>query len=474
VRACADCIRDAQLLRELTPRLDRPATGRPPLLLAMDPEALAAAVNGPGAARARTLDRSDDDLLSGAEREHRELGVESVCRHDPDYPARLRDLPDPPSVLHVLGGVERLHRVMGPAGDRPAVAMVGARKAPGDARRVARRFAEAVAGAGITVVSGMAFGIDEAAHEGALAAGPPDPGVAFGPRPGGTVAVLAAGVERPTPATLRALHERIGRDGVVVGELPPGSSPRRWSFPARNRLIAALSDGLVVVAAARGSGSLTSVGHARTLGRPVGVVPGSVLDPAYAGGNDVLRGRDLLRLGEDGAEDPGIVRVIVEPDDVRLLLRAPQLRLHFGPGLGGEGAEEDGRTASGRRPLLARSAGPAPGAGGARATGSTAAAPAAGTIPRRPDATDEHRAPGGTLEHEIAPHDPLLGLEGRARQIAERLVHGPRTIESLIAEADPATILAGLGALEAGGRLRRSLNGDLELLVERPGPEPAR
>jgi DNA processing protein len=455
VRACADCVRAAQLLRELTPGLDRPATGRPPLLLAMEPEALAAAVNGPRGRRPRTLDRSDDDLLSGAEREHRELGVESVCRHDRDYPAGLRDLPDPPYVLHVLGGVERLHRVLGPGADRPAVAIVGARKAPGDARRVARRLAEAVAGAGITVVSGMAFGIDEAAHLGALAAGPPEPGAAFGPRPGGTVAVLAAGVERPTPATLRELYERIGREGVVVGELPPGSTPRRWSFPARNRLIAALSGGLVVVAAARGSGSLTSVGHARTLRRPVGVVPGSILDPAYAGGNDVLRGHDLLRLGEDGAGDPGIVRAIVEPDDVRQLLRAGQLRLHFGPGLGGD-EDGDGATTAASSTSSAR---PGPRKGGtARSTGRAAA----GTVP------------GGLLEHEIAPGDPLLGLEGQARRIAERLVQGPRTIESLIAEADPGTILAGLGALEAAGRLRRCLNGDLELTAERPGPEPAR
>jgi DNA processing protein len=154
----------AQLLGELTPGLDRPAAGRPPLILALEAEELAFAVNGPGARRARTLDRSEDDLLTGADRDARELGIEAVCVHHDDYPSRLHDLPDPPAVLHVLGGIERLRRVLGPRLDGASVGMVGARRPPADARRIARRFAEAVAGSGITVVSGMAFGIDEASH----------------------------------------------------------------------------------------------------------------------------------------------------------------------------------------------------------------------------------------------------------------------------------------------------------------------
>ncbi|CAB4905841.1 unannotated protein [freshwater metagenome] len=413
MRACVDCLRMAQLLGELTPALDRPA-GRVPHVLALGPEELAFAVNGPRGPRARTLGRSDDDLLSGADRDRRALGVEAVCRHHPDYPARLLDLGDPPAVLHVLGGIDRLRRVLGPRLDGPAVGMVGARRPPEDALRIARRFAEAVARGGITVVSGMAFGVDEASHEGALAAGSPG---GEGPvegrrRPGGTVAVLAAGVERATPARLRHLYERIAADGVVVGELPPGATPRRWSFPARNRLIAALGDGLVVVAAGRGSGSLRSVEHARDLDRPVGIVPGSVLDPRYAGGHDVLRGADLL-AGEDD-EGRVLTRAIVEPDDVRAMLHADRLRLRFALG----------------------------DADGAGATAIAALPP-------------------------IPPADPLSGLEGGARDIAERLLAGPRTIESLIAESDPATILAGLGALEADGRLRRSLGGELRL-VEAP------
>lgn len=399
MRACASCVRKAQLLRELTPGLDRPVGGRPPLVLALDPEELAAAVQGPRAPRASTLDRSDDDLLTGAVADEREFGVESVCVCDPDYPARLRELPDPPAVLHVLGGIERLQRVLGPELDRPTVSMVGARRAPDEGLRVARRFGEALAGAGITVISGMAFGIDAASHEGALAAGPPvaaggsRPGSA---RPGGTIAVLAGGPEKATPATLRGLYARIARDGAVVSELPPGSSPRRWSFPARNRLIAALGDGLLVTAAARGSGSLRSVEHAHALHRPVGAVPGSILDPGWAGGNDLLRGDDLDR-DDDGA---GRAWAITTPDDVRLMLRADGARLPFG-------------------------------------------------------------------DRPIAAADPLSGLDGRARLIGELLLSGPQTIESLIAGSDAPTVLAGLGALEASGRLRRSLDGQLELTVQR-------
>lgn len=406
MRACADCVRKAQLLRELTPGLDRPAAGRPPLVLALGSEELAAVVRGPHAPRALTLDRSDDDLLSGAEADRREFGVESVCRHDPAYPPRLRQLPDPPDVLHVLGGIERLQRVLGPALDRPTISMVGARKAPGEGLRIARRFGEALAGAGITVVSGMAFGIDAASHEGALAAGAPegrDRG-AGAVRPGGTIAVLAGGPEKATPATLRGLYARIVREGAVVSELPPGASPRRWSFPARNRLIAALGDGLLVTAAARGSGSLLSVEHAQKLERPVGAVPGSILEPGWAGGNDLLRGDDLDRDGEGS----GRAWAITTPDDVRLMLRAEGSRLQFGS----------------------------------------------------PD-------PPAPLQQPIAAVDPLQGLDGQARRIGELLLSGARTIESLIAYSDAPTILAGLGALEASGRLRRSLGGELELLVER-------
>jgi DNA processing protein len=381
VRACAACVRAAQTLKALTPDLDRrPGATRPPQVLTLLPEAMVEALREPGSPRPAVLDRSDDDLLSEAAADHRRLGVESVCRHDPAYPARLLELGDPPAVLHVLGGVERLASVLGPGSDAPTVAMVGSRRGPRDTTENARRFAEAFARAGWTVVSGMALGVDAASHEGALAgrrAGPSGPG-----RPvGTTVAVLAAGVERPTPATNRRLYERIRIEGVVVSELPPGATPRRWSFPARNRIIAALGDALIVVAAAHGSGSLTSAKHADELGRRIGIVPGPITDPAYGGSNELLRGEH---------------RPVIVPDDLRTIL--------------GEAGE--------REPPVPRA-------------------------------------------------DPLSGLDGVAREIGAALLTGPRTIESLVGEHEAPALLAALGDLEAAGRLRRGLSGELELVSPR-------
>jgi DNA processing protein len=368
VRACAACVRAAQTLKALTPALDRrPGAARPAEILTFSPEEMVEALREPGSPRPAVLDRTDDDLLSEAASDHRRLGVESVCRHDPAYPARLLELGDAPAVLHVLG-------------DAPTVSMVGSRRGPRDTTENARRFGEAFARAGWTVVSGMALGVDAASHEGALAgrrAGPTNPG-----RPAGTtVAVLAAGVERPTPATNRRLYERIRAEGVVVSELPPGATPRRWSFPARNRIIAALGDALVVVAAAHGSGSLTSYNHAHALGRRVGAIPGPITDPAYAGSNELLRGD---------------CRPLIVPDDLRTVL--------------GEMADQ---------------------------------------------------------EPELPRADPLSGLDGVAREIGAALQAGPCTIESLVAQHDAAAILAGLGDLEAAGRLRRGLSGELELVAPR-------
>lgn len=416
MRACAACVRRSRLLGELTPDLQRPVS-RPPLVLELDLDDQALAVRGRGGRRPVALQVSDDEVLSGAARDERELGVEAVCRCSSDYPRRLLDLPDPPAVLHVRGGVEALRRVLGRGLTGASVAMVGSRRAPAEARRFARDLGEAVSRAGITVVSGMAFGIDEASHEGALAAGPAGrEGV------GGTIAVLAGGPERPTPARLRPLYDRIGRDGVVVSELPPRTTPRPWSFPARNRIIAALGDALVVVSCARGSGSLRSVEHAWALGRPLGAVPGPVLEPAHAGSNDLLRG---TVAHPDHEDDPWTAEAIVEADDVRVLLggerRIDRKERLFPPGRAG---------ASDVRRFRPRD-----------------------DVPLRPGA--------------IAREDPLVGLEGDARDLAQRLTTGPRTIESLIAESDAVAVLAGLGELEACGRLRRSLGGDLEL-VEPP------
>jgi DNA processing protein len=145
-----------------------------------------------------------------------------------------------------------------------------------------------LAAAGVTVVSGMALGVDSAAHAGALEAG------------GRTVAVLAGGADVPYPASKRALHARIAELGCVVSELPPGLGPHRWAFPARNRLIAALAHMTVVVEAAERSGSLITAEFAADLGREVGAVPGPVTTWRSAGANALLRdGATLVRDARD-------------------------------------------------------------------------------------------------------------------------------------------------------------------------------
>lgn len=221
--------------------------------------------------------------------------VTPLCRCDSRYPAPLHDLRDAPAVLYVRGSLERFERAV--AADR--VAIVGARRATPYGLEQARGLGRGVAAAGLTVVSGMALGVDAAAHVGALDAG------------GMTLAVLACGPETAYPAGKRRLHERIAATGAVVAELPPGTSPRRWCFPARNRIIAALGQATVVVEAGERSGSLITAGQAADLGREIAAVPGLVTAPLAAGANALIadgarlvRGpRDVLALLYDAGAD---------------------------------------------------------------------------------------------------------------------------------------------------------------------------
>jgi DNA processing protein len=199
-------------------------------------------------------------------------GLELVCACDPAYPARLDDLQSPPAVLYVAGGLERFLELV----DGEPVAVVGARRASDYGLEVARALGRGLASAGVTVLSGMALGVDSAAHAGALDVGGP------------TVAVLPAGAERPYPPSKRALYRRLRTDGAVVSELPPGAGVWRWSFHARNRIIAALSAMTVVTEGRERSGALITARYARDLGRPVGAVPGRITAPLAAGPNALL------------------------------------------------------------------------------------------------------------------------------------------------------------------------------------------
>lgn len=234
------------------------------------------------AGRARALAAADEVLRRTAD-----AGAALLLADDPDYPAPLLELPDPPPALWCLGD----SRLLAPAAAR--VAIVGTRSATPYGHRATSALAGAAADAGAVVVSGMALGIDATAH---LA--PLDRGAR-------TIAVLGSGVDVPYPRAHRALHRRIVAHGLVLSELPPGTAPTAGAFPRRNRIVAALSQATLVVEAGARSGALITAAVALDLGRDVGAVPGPVDAPESAGTNALLR---------DGAA------VIAEPADLLDLL----------------------------------------------------------------------------------------------------------------------------------------------------------
>ena len=206
------------------------------------------------------------------------LGAQLVCWGEPAYPSGLMAVDDAPPILTVLGRAELL--------GSPIVAMVGARNASANGRRFCRDLAAALGRGGIVVASGLARGIDAAAHLGALETG--------------SVAVVAGGVDIVYPEENRGLHEALARQGAVVAELPLETEPQARHFPRRNRLISGMALGVVVVEAAARSGSLITARFALEQGRDVFAVPGSPLDPRCRGSNDLLRHGAILT---EGAED---------------------------------------------------------------------------------------------------------------------------------------------------------------------------
>jgi DNA processing protein len=272
--ACSACLRRAFLLARLAGRiaglLDRPGP-RVAGLLALPETALLAAV---APDRAEPLLRELETFDAGAERERLAArGVAALCGHADAYPERLRELADPPAVLFAVGRVGVLEALA----CEPAVAIVGTRNPSPYGTEVARALGRGLGAAGVPVISGLALGIDATAHRGCLEGG------------GVPVAVLACGPDLPYPRRHRNLHERVRAAGVVLSELPPGTQPYRWSFPARNRIMAGLADMTVVVEAADPSGSLITSDFARDLGRSVAAVPGRVTSRMARGTNGLLR-----------------------------------------------------------------------------------------------------------------------------------------------------------------------------------------
>ncbi len=210
-----------------------------------------------------------------------EKGFEILAMTSPSYPSPLLELSDPPPVLFLKGKRDLL--------SGPSVAIVGSRRASGVGRRAAETLGRVLSGAGVTVVSGMALGIDGAAHRGALQAG------------GRTVAVLGSGLGVVYPASHRGLSRELAAEGLLISEFLPDEPALRHHFPKRNRIIAALAQAIIVVEAGQKSGALITVDHGLDLGRDILATPGSVENAQARGSNALLR---------EGA------RVLPDPDSV--------------------------------------------------------------------------------------------------------------------------------------------------------------
>lgn len=223
-----------------------------------------------------------------------ELGARHVFSDDADYSPLLREVEGAPPVLVVRGDTAMLQR--------PCVAIVGARNASAVACRFARQMGAELAGQGVTVVSGLARGVDTAAHIGALG--------------GATAAVIGSGIDVAFPPENAALQEKIAVDQLLIAEQPPGTEPLARHFPARNRIIAGLSHGTLVIEAAPKSGSLITARRAGDYGREVMAVPGSPLDPRAQGCNLLIReGATLIQTIDDVLEALGPIdrRMVREP-----------------------------------------------------------------------------------------------------------------------------------------------------------------
>jgi len=208
----------------------------------------------------------------------RETGARLIASCEPDYPAPLAEIADAPPVIYVRGHASLFQK--------PAIAVIGARNASSVGRKIARMLAEGIGAAGVVVVSGLARGIDGAAHEAALKTG--------------TIAVVAGGADVVYPPEHGDLTAAIAARGAILSEQAPGIQPTARDFPRRNRLISGLSRGVVVVEAAARSGTLITARFALEQGREVFAVPGSPLDPRCQGANQLIRqGATLVETADD-------------------------------------------------------------------------------------------------------------------------------------------------------------------------------
>lgn len=336
------------------------------------------------------------------------LGGRFIALGEADYPRPLQAIDSAPPLLALMGSATLLCQ--------PAVAMVGSRNASAAGLTLTRRLAREIGEAGFTIVSGLARGIDTAAHEAS--------------RPTGTVAVLAGGLDRIYPQQNRALAERIAAEGALVSEMPLGWEPRGRDFPRRNRIVSGLALGTLVVEAARRSGSLITARFANEQGRQVFAVPGSPLDPRAEGGNHLIReGATLCAAAEHVVE--ALQPMVGRPSDL----------FHASGALREEGTQDSGDSLweeldlpDVARPPLAEAERPEPDGFGPSSFSSLAA--------------------GSVGEGDIGPH--LLGLLSPTPIALDDLVrasgHSAREVGRVLLELE----LAGAVLRHPGGGLSRA------------------
>lgn len=351
------------------------------------PGRLFGGIAGPGAARARSAPEHAHRVDMGLAEVAR-LGMETLSWSDDAYPKALLRLADPPPVLFLRGRTELLAR--------SGVAVVGARRCTARGKDLARKLGRALARAGVDVVSGMALGVDAAAHYGALDG------------EGGTVAVVGRGADAPYPPSHAGLFRRLLERGLVVSEFLPGTPPLAHHFPRRNRIMAALARTVVVVEAGARSGALITVEHALDLGRDVWAVPGPIDTPTCAGSNQLLAEGALPLVSLDR-----FVLDVTRPEDESVSQA------------GGAVAEESAEAASARR-----------------AAGETPAGEAAHRDDGPPDSLGRSEA------------RPLADEE---RRILRSLDQGPLHVDQLAARAglDVPMALALLVQLELDGAVEQ-------------------
>jgi len=323
-----------------------------------------------------------------------DVDAQMLCVTDPLYPALLREIPDPPPILWTIGDLGIL--------SRPMVGMVGARNASSLGTRMARALASDLSKRGYVIASGLARGVDTAAHKASLK--------------GGTVAVMAGGVDVMYPAENTVLAEEIAQTGLRLSEQPVGLIPQARHFPCRNRIISGLASATVIVEAAAKSGSLITARNAADQGRDVLAVPGHPFDARAAGCNKLIRdGARLVRSADD---------IIEALPEVALPARQPELPIH--------------------------SSAPEP-----RATARAAPMRPAANAPMPPAAPDQSAAPTRTLRETADLHSQILDRLGPSPLAEDQLIRDLKTPAQKVAPA--------LLDLELDGRIRRQPGGLVSL-----------